>query len=174
VVPHQGKLYAVPRQRSDVDGRPHGSLRLFSECAGREHLLDGAMEAVGVGQHDGVELLAPALVDVPRLQRLQIQTHRCDRSFQLMRDRVDEGVVIFVALDLKDQKHRIDDEPGDDEREDDDAEDERRDATGVDDDPADVQRYRGRDQQDAQGDKEGNGLLPTGHRVIVVGLKRFS
>ena len=84
------------------------------------------MEAVGVGQHDGVELLAPALVDVPRLQRLQIQTHRCDRSLQLMRDRVDEDVVIFIALDLKDQKHRIDDEAGDDEREDDDAENERR------------------------------------------------
>ena len=43
-------------------------------------------------------------------------------------------------------------------------------ATGGDDDPADVQRYRGRDQQDAQGDKEGDGLLATGHTVIVLGL----
>ena len=42
----------------------------------------------------------------------------------------------------------------------DDAEDERRDAPPVDENPADVERHRGRHQDDAEDDEEGDRLLP--------------
>ena len=58
------------------------------------------VQPLGVGKHDVVELLPPCLVNVSRLQRLQVEPHRRDRGLQLVRDRIDEGLVLFVALDL--------------------------------------------------------------------------
>ena len=120
-----------------------------------------------VGQHDVVELVALRLADRARLQRLEVQPDRGDRRLQLVGDGVDEAVVLLVALDLQHQEHGVDDQAGDDQAEQDDAEDDRRDAAGIGDDPADVQRDRGRDQQDAERDEERDRLLPAGHSVIL-------
>ena len=81
-----------------------------------------------------------------------------------MGDGVDEAVVLLVPLDLEDEEHGVDDEAGDDQAEEDDAEDDGRDAAGIGDDPADVQRDRRRDEQHAQRDEERDRLLPSGHR----------
>ena len=50
-----------------------------------------------------------------------------------MRDGVDEGVVLVVAAELADEKHRVDDDAGDDEGEGENAEDERQHPPPVDD-----------------------------------------
>ena len=95
-----------------------------------QHLLDGVVQPVGVGQHDVVELPALRVADLARLQRLEIQADRRDRRLQLVRDRVDEAVVLLVPPDLEHQEHRVDDQAGDDQAEEDDAEDERRRCAG--------------------------------------------
>ena len=96
--------------------------------AGLQHLLDGLLQPVGVREHDAVELAPLRLVDLARLERLQIQPDRGDRRLQLVRDGVDEGVVLIVAAKLAHEEHRVDDDAGDDQGEGDDAEDERQDA----------------------------------------------
>ena len=53
------------------------------------------------------------------------------RRLQLVRDGVDEGVVLLVALDLQHEEHGVDDEAGDDQRERDDADDEHGDAASA-------------------------------------------
>ena len=67
------------------------------EMAGAQDLLDGAEQAVAVVEHGAIELLALGLVDGPGLQGFQIQADGGDRGLQLVRDRVDEGVVLGVA-----------------------------------------------------------------------------
>ena len=90
--------------------------------AGLEHLFDGLLQPVGVGEHDAVELAPLRLADLARLQRLQVQADRRDRRLQLVRDGVDERVVLVVAAQLAHEKHRVDDDAGDDEGEGEDAE----------------------------------------------------
>ena len=64
-------------------------------ASGAQDLLDGGEQAVAVGQHGAVELLALLFVDGARLQGFQIQADGGDRGLQLVRDGVDEGVVLL-------------------------------------------------------------------------------
>ncbi len=82
-----------------------------------------------------------------------------------MRDGVDEAVVLLVAPDLQDEKHRVDDEAGDDQAEQDHAEDDWDNAAGIGDDPADIERNGGCNEQHAQRDEECDRLLPPCHRA---------
>ena len=118
--------------------------------AGLEHLLDGLLQPVGVGQHDAVEVAPLRLADLARLQRLQIQANRRDRRLQLVRDGVDERVVLIVAAHFAHEEHGVDDDAGDDQRKGEDAEDERQDPPPVDEDPADVEGDGCGDQDDAE------------------------
>ena len=61
-----------------------------SHATGLENLFDGREQAIAVVEHDAVELAALRLVQVPRLQRLQVKSDGGDRRLQLMRDGVDE------------------------------------------------------------------------------------
>ena len=109
------------------------------------------------------------VVERARLQRFQIQPDRRDGRLQLVGDGVDEGVVLLVAADFEHEEDGVDDQAGDDQAERDDAEDEdsQRRSLGGDDDPADVQRDRRRDEQNAEGDEKRDRLLPPGHGVIL-------
>ena len=104
---------------------------------------------------------------MPRLQRLQVQPDGRDRRLQLVRDGVDEGVVLLVALDLHHEEHGVDDQAGDDEGEEDDAEDERRDRRAVMTIQPMLSETAAADQQDAERDEEGDGLLAAGHVDIL-------
>ena len=106
-----------------------------------------------------VELLALRVTDLARLQRLEIEANRRDRRLQLVRDRVEEAVLLFGDAHLADQEHRVDDEAGDDQGEGGDAEDERRDAPPVDENPADVEGNGGGDENDAEDDEDDRGGL---------------
>ena len=120
VMAHGSEVDALPRQRGHVHRRARGALRALAYDAGLEHLVDGVVQAVGVREHDVVELAALRVGDRARLQRLEVEADRGDRRLQLVGDRVDEAVVLLVAADLHDQKHGVDDQPGDDQREQDD------------------------------------------------------
>ncbi len=170
-----GQLHALARQRRHVhDGGARARRpRLLAQHAGLEHLVDGVVQPVGVGQHDVVELAPLPVVHLPRLQRLEVEADRRDRRLELVGDGVDEAVVLLVALDLHHQEHRVDDEPGDDQAEEHHADDQRRHPAAADENPADVERHRGCDQQDAQRDEERDRLLAPGHaRNSKVGRRR--
>jgi len=167
VVTHEREIDAFAGEFGHVDRRSGDRLRFLAQCARFQHLLDGVVQPLGVGKHDVVELLASCVVNVSRLQRLQVEPHRRDRGLQLVRDGVDEGLVIFVALDLEYEEHRVDDDAGDDQGEQDDAENQRGQAPGVDQDPADVQRHGRAHKEDAEGYEEADGFLPAGHLSIV-------
>ncbi len=87
-----------------------------SDAAGAQHLFDGGQQPVAVLHHGAVELLALGFVDGAGLQRFQVQPDGRDRSLQLVRDGVDEGVVLFVAPDLADQKRGVQHHADDDDQ----------------------------------------------------------
>ena len=112
------------------------------DAAGAQHLFDGGQQAVAILQHDAVELLALGLVDRARLQRLQIQPDGGHRRLQLVRDRVDEGVVLFVAPDLPHQKDRVQHDAADDHRQQQDPQEQQDAGAPVQQNPADIQNSR--------------------------------
>ena len=141
VVPGEREVHAFTRQGRHVHRRPRNHLRLLAGGARLQHLIDGAVQAVGVGEHHVIEPAPLLVAERARLQRLEIQTNRRDGRLQLVGDGVDEGVVFLVPADFQDEEHGVDDEARDDQAEGDDAEDEDADPRAFrgDDDPADVQ-----------------------------------
>ena len=82
-----------------------------------QNLVDSGKKPVAVVEHGAIESGACIFVDLPREQGLQIQPDRCYRSLELMRDCVDEGIVLLVSSDLPHQKDGIQHDAADDQRE---------------------------------------------------------
>src|SRR6266545_3015612 len=141
-MPRKREVNALTRQRRHVDRRLCDYLRLLSDSAGLQNLIDGVMQPVGIREHDVVEAAPLLVAQRTRLQRLEIEADRCNRRLQLVGDGVDEGVVLLVAAYLEHEEDGVDDQSGDDKTERDDTEedDAKPRALGGDDDPADVQR----------------------------------
>ncbi len=59
----EGDGDAVGDERLEIDEGAVLLALFLTELAGLEDLLDGGEKPVGVGEHDGVELLALGLVD---------------------------------------------------------------------------------------------------------------
>ena len=78
-----------------------------------------------------------------------------------MGNSVDEAIMLLIAANFADQKNRIENEPGNDDEKEYAAEEKFEAFAPVEDDPADVQRERRRNQANAQRDEEVDGLLPT-------------
>ena len=126
----------------------------MSGTSGAQHLLDCLKQPIAVSQHDVVKLAPLFFADVARLQRFEIQTNRSDRRLQLVRDGVDERVVLLVASYLADQERRVEHESEDQHVEKDDAENEQRDFTPVKYDSPNVQRDRKCDETRAERDEK--------------------
>ena len=60
------------------------------EPAGVEHLVDEVVEPFEVFEHEAVEIGLHLLAHLVAAERLQVEFHRRDRRFQLVRDAVDE------------------------------------------------------------------------------------
>ena len=97
MVPREREVDAFARQRRHVDRGARDAFRLLPRRAGLEHLIDRAMQPLGVGQHDVVEAAPLFVVERARLQRLEVEADRRDRRLELVGDGVDEGVVLLVA-----------------------------------------------------------------------------
>ena len=129
---------------------------LVAHFAGLQHLLDGSEQAVGILEHELVELLALALVHFPALQRFEVQANGGDGRFQFVGDCVDEAVVLLVAADFAHEEACIQDQPKNDGGEEKYAEEKQDVFAPVENDPADIQRQSERDQANAQDDEKRN------------------
>ena len=124
VVALEGDGDAVGDEGLEVD---EGAVLLavaLAEFSGFEDLLDGGEEAVGVGEHDVVELLSLFFGGCAALEGFEVEADAGDGGFELVGDGVEEGVLTLVAADLADQKDGVEDDTGDEDGEEDDAEDE--------------------------------------------------
>ena len=151
-----------PRQ---VDRRDVVQLGFLPRRAGPQHLLHRALQPCGILEHDPVELFALRVADVARLQRLEVQANRGDRRLELVRDRVEEAVLLFGDAHFADEKHRVDDDARDDQAEGDDAEHERSDAPPVGENPADVEGDGGGDEDDTEDDEDDRRGLASRHGI---------
>ena len=153
VIAQQRDGDAVGDQRRKFD--QHAALvAAGTEFAGFEHLLHGAEQAVGVGQHDLVELLALRFWYIAALQSLEIETDRGDGRLQFVRDSVEEGVLALVAADLADEEDGVQHDACYQHREKDDTEHDGGDTAFVQDDPGDVVGDQAADQEHPKGDGE--------------------
>jgi hypothetical protein len=134
---------------------------LLTELAGFEDLLDSGEEAVGVGEHDGVELLALGLVDGTALEGFEVEADAGDRRFELVGDGVEEGVLPLVAAHLTDEKDGVEDDSGDQDGKQDDAENEERQVALVMHDPSDVKEDGEAGEQHAERDEDCDGSAAT-------------
>ena len=71
-------------------------------------------QALGIEQHQLVELPPLRFFDFEALQSLKVEPDGRDRRLQFMGNRVDETVMLLVATNFADEKNRIENEPGDD------------------------------------------------------------
>jgi hypothetical protein len=153
----EGDVDAVADKRLEVDKGSVLQALFLAELAGLENLFDGSEETVGVGEHDGVELLALDLVDGTALERLEVEADAGDGSLELVGDGVEKGVLTLVASDLADQEDGVENDTSDEERKEDDAENGERDGALVEDYPADIERDGNSDEEDAEGNESGDG-----------------
>src|SRR5690348_6690931 len=93
-------------------------------------------QALGIEQHQLVELPPLRFSDLESLQSLNVEPDGSDRRLQFMGDRVDEAVMLLVAANFADEKNRIEDEAGDDGAKKNDAEKNFDALAPVEDDPA--------------------------------------
>ena len=127
-----------------------------------EDLLDGAEETVGVGEHDGVELLALGFVDWAALKGFEIKTDAGDGGLELVGDGVEKGILTLVTTDLPDEEDGVEDDACDENREEYDAENDEGYLPLIEENPADVERDENTDEKAAEGDEEGNGSAASG------------
>ena len=80
-----------------------------------------------------------------------------------MRHGVDKSVVLFVAANLAHQKNGVQNQSGNNDGEKNDAQNEQSDLLQIEQNPADVERDRERDQANAEDDKENRKFSPVHH-----------
>ena len=115
-------------------------------------------------QHDAVKLLALGFVYRAGLQRLQVEADGSDRRLQFVRDRVDEGVVLFVSPDFTHQEGRIQNHAGMMIGQQQDAEEQQDSRAPVENYPTDVKKQGDDDQPGAERNEECDRLSGSGDR----------
>jgi len=148
--PGFGEHHTFPHQCPEIDDRLVELTFSISGLTRAQDLFNRAEEAVGIIENYLVELLSLLFADFPSLECLQEESDRRDGRLQLMRDGVDEAIVLLVPSDLTNNEDGIEDKAGDDQAEENDTEDKQRDLTPVEKDPADVQRNGDGDEKCAE------------------------
>jgi hypothetical protein len=164
----EGDGDAVAEEGFEVDEGAVLQAMALAELTGFEDLLDGGEKAVGVGEHDLVELLALGFVDGAALEGFEVETNAGDGGFELVGHGVEEGVLTFVAADLSNEEDGVEDDTGDEGSEEDDTKDGQGEGAFVEDDPADVEGDGEANGESAEGDEEGDSSAASGD---VHGLK---
>jgi hypothetical protein len=123
VVALKSNCDAVAEERLEVDESSVLLPLFLAKLAGFEDLLNGCEEAIGVGEHVGVELLALGLVDGTALEGLKVKADAGDGGLELVGDSIKEGVLALVAADFADEKDGVEDDTRDEDGEENDAED---------------------------------------------------
>ena len=149
-------FHALANQAAEVD-RHAPVLPLVPSLSGLEHLVHGAHQAIGIVQHQTVELAALGFIDIAVLQGLQVKPDGSDGRFQFVGNGIDEAVMLFVAANLAHQETGVHNQPCDQQGEEDYAQEKQNAFAPVENDPADVQSDRQQHQANAQNDEEGDG-----------------
>ncbi len=110
------QLDAAADEADEVQGLRvhHGPVRVHG---GVEHVVDGRVEPVEVLAHRPVELLAPAVGQLPELQGVEVEPERGHRRLQLVGHRAHEVALALVEPHLAHEQEDDEDEPGDEEQE---------------------------------------------------------
>src|SRR5207245_4128904 len=74
-----------------------------------QNLFDSAEQAIGIVEHQAVELPALRLTHIAAFQGLQVKANGSNWRFQLVRDRIDKTIVLLVAADFAHQEAGVDD-----------------------------------------------------------------
>src|ERR1700683_3161044 len=156
------RVHALLHQTAKIYFGFFASGLLVSGAAGTQDLLDCIRQAVGVAQHEAIEFLLLRLGQIAALESFQMQADGGNRRFEFVGNGVDKTILLFVALDLSQQKTRVDNESGDDEREKHDAKKQQHAFAPVENDPAYVECDGKRDQADAQAKKEDDSSAAAG------------
>ena len=130
--------------------------------ASLEDLLDGGQQAVGVREHDAVELLPAGLLDGPPLQRFKIQADAGDGCLEFVGYGVQEGVLALVTSYLAYEEDGVEDYSSDQHAEEDYADYGERDGAFVQQNPADVEGHGESDEEHTHGDEGGDGSAASG------------
>ena len=118
-VVHADRRGAVAQQRRQVHVFLFALGPLGVEPAGVEHLVDQVVEPFEVFEHEAVEIGLHLLAHLMPAERLQVEFHRRDGRFQLVRDAVDEVRLPpreVDGLDREDQVEHHADQQQQDER----------------------------------------------------------
>lgn len=100
----------------------HSLRSACTRLASFQDLLNRAHQTVGIVEHEIVKFAALTVIEFTPFESLQVQPYRCNGSFQFMRNRVDETVVLLVSPDFADKKAGVENQAGDNSPEKDDAE----------------------------------------------------
>src|SRR6202521_3947225 len=157
---HPRQLHTFAHQRVEFNRQALRRAFLLRRLTRLQHLFDGVQQALGIEQHQLVELPPLRFSDFESLQSLKVEPDGRDRRLQFMGDRVDETVVLFVAANFTDEKNRIEDEAGDNSAKKNDAKKNFDALAPVEDDTAAADRERDGRQANAQREEEINRLLP--------------
>ena len=157
IVTLEGNRDAVGNEGLQVDECAVLLAVALAELASLQNLLNGGEETVGVGEHDGVELLLLFFGRRPALEGFEVQADAGDGGFEFVSDGVEEGVLTLVAADLANQEDGVENDAGDESGKQDDAKDGEGDGALVQKDPADIECDGKADGECAEGDEEGNG-----------------
>src|SRR5438132_270778 len=85
---------------SEIDFLPVAFVGQMARFASLQNLLDGAEQAIGIFEHDPIELTALRFIDRAGLQSLEIETNAGDWRFEFVRDGVEEAVLAFIATNF--------------------------------------------------------------------------
>src|SRR6267378_4647301 len=168
---HSRQFHALAHQRVEFHRQALRRAFLLRRLTRLQYLFHGVQQALGIEQHQLVELPPLRFSYLESLQSLKVEPDGRDRRLQFMSDRIDKAVMLLVAANFTDQKNRIEDEAGDDGAKKNDAEKNFDALAPVEDDPAAADRERHRRQANAQREEEINRFLPAdnAHRRIVAG-----
>src|SRR5450432_441174 len=137
------------------------ALRLAgTRSAGLKHLFHGVGKAVGVLDHQAIKIAALGIVNLPPLQRLQVETDGSNGRFQFVGYRVDEAIVLLVLANFAQQKAGIEDEPGHNGPEKDCPEEQLCSLAPIHNDPAETDGHRHGGKHNSKGEKKDEFAAP--------------
>jgi Cu/Ag efflux protein CusF len=125
-----------------------------AQAAGTQNLFDRPKQAITVGENDPVKLISFCLIDSPRLQRFHIQPDGRYRCLQLVRNGIDECVVLGVPVDLANQKCGVQNDAGNDQRRKKNTEKQEDARSPVEQDPPDIKKNCDQNQAGAERNEE--------------------
>src|SRR5579872_593945 len=117
-----GHFHALAHQPAKI--KQHTLWRcLFVDGLSRlEYLLHRFQQTIRIVEHEPVKLFALGFLHFAALQGLEIKANRSNRRLQFVSDRIDEAIVLLIALDFADEKNCIENQSGGNGPEKDDAE----------------------------------------------------